>query len=320
MINNIQILRAFAAINVVLTHIIGTSTSYYQDTFLLRYFEGWGGNGVDIFFVISGYVMLHTQIIQRRTPYEFFKNRVVRIVPIYWALTFFVLMLYFVFPSVTREILVTPVWVVSSLFFTSSIFTSNYPVVYVGWTLEFEMFFYLIFSIGLFLKSWRLQVTFVVISLLTFTIITNNFIIVEFLLGMFVACIFRTYNFSKRKGLAIFIFGTLLLLASISSEIKSLNLNRIFIWGIPSFFIVFGLLYSTQVKCRSLVYLGNASYSIYLVQILTIPAFYKLFSKVSYDWNGDFLAFLCLVFSVTFGCVVYSVVEKPLTEMLKRFI
>jgi peptidoglycan/LPS O-acetylase OafA/YrhL len=69
MINNLQILRAFAAINVVLFHIIGTSVSYGQGVVQFSFLEGWGANGVDIFFVISGFVMVYTQL---KNPKSFF--------------------------------------------------------------------------------------------------------------------------------------------------------------------------------------------------------------------------------------------------------
>ena len=59
-INNIQLLRALAAINVIIFHTIGTSTLYDLDTNFLSYFEGWGKNGVDLFFVISGFVIYHS--------------------------------------------------------------------------------------------------------------------------------------------------------------------------------------------------------------------------------------------------------------------
>jgi peptidoglycan/LPS O-acetylase OafA/YrhL len=61
-INNLQILRAFAAINVVIFHIIGTAIDYGFEADKLSLFRGWGANGVDVFFVLSGFVMLHSQL------------------------------------------------------------------------------------------------------------------------------------------------------------------------------------------------------------------------------------------------------------------
>jgi len=318
MITNIQALRAFASINVVLFHIIGTSQSYSQDVGLLGYLKGWGENSVDIFFVISGFVMLHIQMIQRRSPFDFFKNRILRIVPIYWLLTLFVIFLYLFFLSIFREMNITPVWAISSLFFTSSVFTNQLPIVYIGWTLEWEMFFYLIFSIGLFFNKLRLQVAFVVVSLTCFSFLTKSYIVLEFLFGMLVAYSHKKAILSKRQGLLMFFFGLFTLLLSLLPSVVSLELSRVLLWGIPSYFIVYGLLSCAQIRGRFFTYLGDASYSIYLVQMLTIPAFYKFSSKILGGWNGDILALLCLFLSVTFGCLVYSLVEKPVTVKFKK--
>ncbi|MCW1512823.1 acyltransferase family protein, partial [Acinetobacter baumannii] len=87
MINNIQALRAFAALNVVFYHIIGASISYDLPTSSFLFIKEWGQNGVDIFFVISGFIMVFIQEKNRKSSFEFIKNRVERIVPVYWLLT-----------------------------------------------------------------------------------------------------------------------------------------------------------------------------------------------------------------------------------------
>lgn len=318
MFNNIQALRAFAAANVVLFHIIGTSTSYSQGVDILKCLEGWGGNGVDIFFVISGFVMLHTQMTQRRSPLQFIKNRVIRIAPIYWLITAVVLALYLALPSIFRGMEITPVWAVSSLLFTSSIFAGQHPVVYLGWTLEWEMFFYAMFALGLFFKKWTFQAATVAVAIAAISLLTGEFIAVEFLFGMLAACLFKQCALTRTQGVASFVLGSLLLLLTLSPGLADLDLDRALMWGIPSFFIVCGVVACPQLKGWLLPYLGDASYSIYLVQILTIPAFYKLSSRVLPDWNGDILALACLIFSVAVGCAVYSLLEKPINVELKR--
>lgn len=276
-----------------------------------------GANGVDIFFVISGFVMLHTQLIQRRPPYQFLKNRIIRIVPTYWGITLFVILIYLFFPSLFRGMVITPDWVISSFLFFSSIFADKYPILYVGWTLEWEMLFYVIFAFGLFFSSWRFQSGFVVLAISVVCILFGEFIAIEFLLGMLVAYIYRKFNLGNHKGVVIFLFGCGLLLLSISSKVSTLQLDRVLIWGLPSFFIVWGLLYCPQIKIRLFKYLGDASYSIYLVHVLTIPAFYKFSSRLMYGWNGDILALFCVASSVIFGCVIYSLMEKPATIKIK---
>lgn len=318
MINNIQALRAFAAINVVLYHIIGISNSYSQPTTFFQYLNNWGASGVDIFFVISGFVMVHTQIIKRKSPFEFFKSRVIRIVPIYWVVTLFFLFLYLIFPSLFREILITPIRAISSLFFTSSVFAGKPPVILVGWTLEWEMLFYLVFALALFLKSWRLLGTFVIVTLTLFAMISKNWIVFEFIFGMLAAYFHHKKIFPNKFGALIFLFGTFLLALSLLPIVRNFYFDRIFIWGISSFFIVLGAVFSNQIKSSLLLHLGDASYSIYLVQMLTIPAFYKFSSKLLTNWNCDIIALSCLVISVVFGCIVYKHIENPITVRLKR--
>lgn len=318
MIDNIQILRAFAALNVVLFHIIGSASSYSQGTILLNYLRGWGANGVDIFFGISGFVMLYTQMRKRQTPLAFFRSRVIRIVPIYWAVTFFIVALYLASPSAFREMVVTPAKVFFSLTFTSFVLDGSLPIVHVGWTLEWEMFFYLAIAMGLFFRSWWLLAAFVVVVLVAAAVTTRNWIVLEFLLGMGVACIHRHNIYSKNVGFAVLWLGIALLALSLLPAIRHLGVDRAIVWGIPAFFMVLGAVLSNQFKNRALSYLGNASYSIYLVQILAIPVFYKFSTRLLPDWNGDALALLCLIWCAATGCLVYSLVEKPMTVWLKH--
>ena len=79
-INNIQILRFFAVSNVLLFHVAEYSKTYNYNPKLLSFFEGWGYNGVDIFFVITGFVIY----ISNRNDYPliFIKKRFLRILPV----------------------------------------------------------------------------------------------------------------------------------------------------------------------------------------------------------------------------------------------
>ncbi len=318
MINNIQILRAFAAVNVILYHIIGASKLHAQDVEWLKNFQHWGASGVDIFFTISGFVMLHTQMMRKRSPGEFFRDRLVRIVPIYWLLTLFIALLFVVWPAIFKNTVATPSWVISSLLFTSSLFPGRPPLIAIGWTLEWEMFFYLAFAFGLLFKNLGAQLAFVATVLIATSIFAGNSILIEFLLGMLIAYIYAKVGATHTNGLACAAVGGFLLLLSLSPDVVNLNLDRVLLWGIPSFFIVYGLICCAQIKNRLLMYLGNASYSIYLAQALTIPAFFKFSKRLLNDWNGDLLAILCLILSVVCGCLIFTLIEKPINGVLKK--
>lgn len=319
MINNIQALRAFAAINVVFLHVIKTASTYGQSTDYLSFLAGWGANGVDIFFVISGFVMLHTQMQKKRHTGAFLKSRILRIVPIYWLITLFVVAVYYAVPGIFRSMELSGTIILSSLLFSSLLVLGEPPIVYVGWTLEWEMLFYFVFGLSLFLRSWVHVFLVVSLVLAGVSLASGDFISLEFLFGMAVAYFYnKGFEIREKTGVLIFVFGMLLLCASLSSELEVDPTNRVIIWGVPSFFIVFGLLFATQISNRFLVYLGDASYSIYLVQILTIPAFYKVSSIVLRPVNGDVLSILCLISSVAAGCLVFSMIEKPMTKKMKR--
>jgi len=96
MFTNIQALRAFAALNVVLFHAIGAGMAYDMKPLFLAPLEGWGANGVDVFFVISGFVMMVAQQQNPKSPRAFLRGRVARIVPVYWAATALMVLVFVV--------------------------------------------------------------------------------------------------------------------------------------------------------------------------------------------------------------------------------
>ncbi len=317
-IHNLQILRAFAAINVAILHLIATASAYGFEPIYVGILKGWGNNGVDIFFVLSGFIILHTQLQKKRTLFEFLKLRIIRIVPIYWFISLALIFCYLVFPtSFFNSQMPSIELILKSLFFVSGINSgASVPIVGVGWTLELEMLFYLIFGLSLFFTQWNKSYIFVLLFLLIFAMTTSKIILIEFLFGMFIAIVFNSLQLQNRYGLLIASIGFLLLLTSINN-INNLYLNRVIIWGIPSSMIIFGLIYAKQCDQRLLKYLGDASYSIYLVHAFLISAFYKLITLLSISCDYDILALICLTLTVTFGSAIYSFVEKPLTGLIR---
>ena len=102
LLGNLQALRAIAAINVVLFHMIGSAESYGVHARWFPLLGKWGASGVDLFFVISGFVMVYAQARSPKGPVDFLLSRARRIVPIYWVLSFGVLALLFT-ASVSRN-------------------------------------------------------------------------------------------------------------------------------------------------------------------------------------------------------------------------
>lgn len=314
MINNIQALRAFAALNVVFYHIIGASITYNISAEGFYILKEWGQNGVDIFFIISGFIMVFVQEKNRKSSYEFFKNRVERIVPIYWLLTLVFLTLALIIPSAFNSLNISTSKIINSFLFIEDWMSKEMPILYVGWTLEYEMLFYIIFSLSLFIKNKILSYSTMGIALIVLPFVTSlDLIILEFAFGML--CAFVFLRFKPKNGLLIAGFGFLLLCSSILFDYE---VHRSVKWGIPAFFIVLGLLWIKQTKNKISIYLGNASYSIYLIQVFTIPLFYKISSRYLTFLDGHIIAVLALIFSAIIGCLFYQIIEVRVTNFIKN--
>ncbi|WP_191905668.1 acyltransferase family protein [Microbacterium caowuchunii] len=153
--DSIQALRFVAALLVVITH----STYYVADRLDPSFFVWKGGTvGVDIFFVISGFVMMITaspfQKIRGGWKY-FAMRRVTRIVPMYWIATTAKMATLLVLPGVAINSALNPQHVLFSYLFLPTLNEAGKgePVLGVGWTLTFEMFFYAVFAIGLLVRA-----------------------------------------------------------------------------------------------------------------------------------------------------------------------
>lgn len=121
MIHNIQNLRAFAAISVVYYHIIWHTSHSTQNYSFFPSFLSQSGDlgafGVDIFFIISGFIMMHIQYRSPKSTLGFIKSRIIRIVPLYWLLTIFIFCLLLITPSSFTQQSASFYYFFSSLFF-----------------------------------------------------------------------------------------------------------------------------------------------------------------------------------------------------------
>ena len=160
MINNLQFLRAFAAINVVFYHSIGAQVAKSDNRFFLDVFQGWGACGVDIFFVISGYLISNIIISDLNNNNfsfkDFYLKRVKRILPALFStlLLSFPLAYWLLTPKAMLEYAQS---LIASLVFYSNYYFQNLdfyiaePAKYMPlihtWSLAIEEQFYLIFPL-----------------------------------------------------------------------------------------------------------------------------------------------------------------------------
>jgi peptidoglycan/LPS O-acetylase OafA/YrhL len=139
-IKSIQILRAIAALGVVYTH-CATGGFNIKNT---------GAWGVDIFFIISGFIIAY--IVSKDTK-NFMIKRIFRVVPLYFIATFLVIIVAVIFPDLVHSTRISSERIIKSLFFIpyKDEFKESVPILGQGWTLRFEMFFYLTMAICIFL-------------------------------------------------------------------------------------------------------------------------------------------------------------------------
>ena len=336
---SIQYLRAIAAILVVFVH---AQEQYPISDRIIP--SAFGLGGVDLFFLISGFVMTFTAAQRALTRLDFLKRRVVRIVPLYWSMTLATAVLIFVAPVLTRDSRFA--W---SDLFTSLTFIPHYnvgkagsisPIIKLGWTLNYEMFFYLVFAAVLPLKPWlrtasSLLVFAVLIALETaarspFVLLAfwGRPITLEFIAGCAVAVLYTRGPWPKAP--AALWWGVLALgvIAFVGlGEFQDEQIDRVFTRGLPALAILVPILALERqgaVTFRRGVahYLGDASYSIYLAHLYAVVGFRVLCDKLHLPITTPLAVFVfilaCVAVGVGGGCLVYQFVERPLTNAARR--
>src|ERR1700733_9294479 len=146
---SIQALRGIAAVMVMIFH-AGLRFDQSEMTFRI------GNAGVDIFFIISGFVMWTVAARRPSDPLVFLRRRFVRLVPLYWLWTVAVIAAWALIPSAFPRMHPTVGHVALSLAFLPHLSPDSgriTPVLGQGWTLNFEVFFYVLFAAGLMLPS-----------------------------------------------------------------------------------------------------------------------------------------------------------------------
>lgn len=329
MLQSIQILRALAALLVVFAHF-----EYIKPVV--------GGFGVDIFFIISGFIMSY---IVDRSPRSFLYRRIIRIIPLYYAMTFLTAGLYLAKPLWFRNVIITPSALIKSLLFVPYHIKNSGPILTLGWTLNYEMFFYLSIAFFIrFLGSKKGMIACLIglsLFVLISTIITwesyvlrfwGSSIIMEFVGGGILYYFWKHRLVSTTQSVKnVFItlgFGALIFLMY-AEYAYGLSSKRFLLFGIPAFFVTCGFLMlesriNTQNKFhKTMVLLGDASYAMYLIHPFVIYGFLRLV-YVRVGLQGPAYEFLGLLFSMTLVCILSVVFhrwfEKPVIHLLKSLL
>jgi exopolysaccharide production protein ExoZ len=321
---SIQILRAVAALGVVLAHIFPGAVI--------------GTAGVDLFFVISGFIMVYASerlFGRREAPRIFFLRRLARIVPLYWAVTA-VLVAYPLLAGVDlAAVNLSPGAILGSFVFfpLPRPDGSLLPVHFLGWTLNYEMFFYAVFA-GFIVFSRQRAVAAIIALFIAIVILGLAFkppqpfafwadpIILEFCFGMLIASAYRDGARLPPPAAAGLIVAAAMAFAASAAWGHHLTW-RVAEWGLPAAALVAGCALSKGspnlgVVSRALGLLGDASYSLYLVHLpvfLVVRKAWSLRGPADAPWLLSLALFASAIMA---AIVVYVVFENPSRRWLQR--
>jgi hypothetical protein len=191
------------------------------------------------------------------------------------------------------------------------------PLLHVGWSIEYEIYFYLIFSFSILLRNLikEYYLTFMLI-IIFYLIFDLDLFILEFCLGILVFILTKHYRINKTISMLIFFTGILIFVTNFE---KTYNLDRFFRYGIPSFLIVLGSINLREYKFNFFKLLGDASYSIYLIQVFTTSFIFKIINLFSVKGYELIYFTLNIIFTVIVGLIFYIIFEKKILNY-KKFI
>jgi len=316
-LNNLQILRAVACLFVVVFHLSGVlSASGYQNM-INSYFLKFGASGVDLFFVISGFVMIYIQVRRKTSPLRFLRNRVLRIAPLYWVLTLTMALTLLLLPGMFRTNEFGSDRFIASMLFICGPILKKETLIFPGWTIEYEFVFYAVFFVSLYARKLWMSIgiaALVLSAFVTFGYLST--IALEFIFGMAIGFLFFVKKFHGYVYLGSFLLGSMFMF--LTGFVDADAIDRVIIWGIPSAFVVFGAAGMKQSGSNAMTVLGDGSYSIYLAQAFLIPVFSKLQNRF---WDSaPYLAVVIggSLFVTLFGFICYRLVEVNLSRISNK--
>ena len=318
-LDSVQMLRAVAAIAVFTHHIRMLAN---------------GAWGVDLFFVISGFIMCY---VTARSGRDFVVKRLIRVVPLYWAGTIAVFIVALAMPRLLNNTTANLLELAKSLaFIPFRKGTETTPVLFLGWTLNYEMFFYLIFTLSMAVSHRHRAV--VASALVVGIVVLGNVvsiesvplrffskpILLEFAYGMLCyAILMRPMAAPPRSAAARapwILVGVLALACLPFATSWDVTGDRPVRWGILAALafccIVHGL-YGVKLP-KGVVLIGDASFSLYLFHPYVIQIFTKLGA-----FNGDGLRSYVMAAVTLAVCIGLSVLsfrhlERPISDTLRR--
>ncbi|MCO5123552.1 MAG: acyltransferase [Rhizobacter sp.] len=340
-----QGMRGLALLLVILVHqsFVEQKYGHVEPMLVKTHLEQFNHAAVDAFLVISGFIIAYTTFEAfggTRNAASFMYRRLTRIYPPWWIYSALLLPVFFLYPQLINSSEGNQVNLLESFFLFPS---EHLPLIPIGWTLTFELYFYVGFAFLVALPRSRLGPMIALWAVVMLGLIAmraagyqggpvfrmvSNPICLEFLLGVCVAMALQRRP-AERPRLLI-IAGLLMWLGGYAAYVYFVgdwlvNLySRVLIAGVPAAFLIYGLV-SLEATGRSnpmgrLKWLGDTSYSTYLCHVMIVVGIGRLW----FVWGlpGQLAHWTWLIGSVVIAVFVgglsYKYIEKPILRWAKR--
>jgi len=336
MLRNLHLLRVIAALGVV----------YFHTTSSAGLNLAWdvGSRGVDVFFVISGFIIAYIGLSK---PEHFIQRRLIRVVPFYWAATLVVFLAATIAPRFFRSTDASLTHLVASLFFIphTSATGEMQPTLILGWSLNFEMYFYVLFALAL-QVSRRWSPLICVAWIVSWVVAINSMgvtnpiaaffarpTVLEFCFGIaaYYLCNWcesrRTLLAQRRplKWLLIVVLTASAVALVVLEKYYRDVVPRYLVGGIPAFFLVTSALLLERVfgivsHSRLSYLLGESSYVIYLIHPYVVFTILRIGLHDPTSLSLPFMALLIvglLALTSALSLAMHLYFEKPVMAFLR---
>lgn len=329
-IHSIQILRAVAAMLVVLFHgQLAFSTRIAEPGFDSEsYLFAFGAVGVHIFFVISGFIMVFTSRFDGSFNAKgFMRRRLLRVYPIYWICAALYLSVYALI-GISYDIPLGKI--VGALL----LLPGDAPaIIGPAWTLAYEMFFYLCFAVTMMAglnRGLAILTAFFLISIASgallpidnpvWNLMTNS-LLLEFIGGAIIGWMLVKNILPKRGGYTLILISVTIFIGGIIWGYD--KLPSVVMWGVPSSLLVSGVVIAESAReapiwIRRIGHFGDSSYALYLVHILVITVVVQL--ALSFPAMNQIepalAAFIIAILALAIAELLHHRLEKPLLRKL----